>query len=110
MDIYLRQCRHITDITAMQSSDIPLFIDEQGKTFMRDKFISYVKQVLHRIGCDEDKYCGHSFRIGAATSAAAANIEDHMIQTLGRWSSSCYTRYIRVQPLHIKAAQERMCQ
>ncbi|CAC5392902.1 unnamed protein product [Mytilus coruscus] len=32
----------------------------------------------------------------AATSAAACGVEDHIIQTLGRWSSDCYIRYIRI--------------
>ncbi len=70
MYMYLTQWRQVTDVTAMQSSNIPLFIDEHGEPFMREKFLSYVRQVLSRIGCDENKYCGHSFRIGAATSAA----------------------------------------
>lgn len=45
------------------------------------------------LNLDDSKYRGHSFRIRAATSAAG--IEDHLIQTLGRWSSKFYTRYIR---------------
>ena len=38
----------------------------------------------------------HSFRIGAATTAAAAGYPKWAIQTLGRWSSDCYKTYIRI--------------
>ena len=40
-------------------------------------------------------YASHSFRIGAATTAAEAGLPPWLIQTLGRWSSNCYTQYIR---------------
>ena len=40
-------------------------------------------------------FSSHSFRIDAATSAAGANSPDWLIKALGRWSSSCYHRYIR---------------
>ena len=87
----------------------PLFIDSDDKILSRDKFIVYIRDILSKIGlCDLD-YCGHSFRIGAATSAAAVGIEDHLIQTLGRWSSNCYTRYIRTSTDTIKSAQRHMC-
>ena len=42
------------------------------------------------------KYSSHSFRIGAASAAAAAGIPDWQIQALGRWSSDCYRGYIRL--------------
>ena len=38
----------------------------------------------------------HSFRIGAATIAAAAGFPRWLIQALGRWSSNCYKEYIRI--------------
>jgi hypothetical protein len=35
----------------------------------RSYFIDFLKNILERIGYDCSKYNGHSFRIGAATSA-----------------------------------------
>ena len=37
-----------------------------------------------------------SVYIGAATSTAAAGVEDALIKRLGRWQSSAYLRYVRV--------------
>jgi len=41
----------------------------------------------------------HSFRIGAATAAAAAGCSDEDIKAFGRWRSGAYARYIRLPPL-----------
>ena len=38
----------------------------------------------------------HSFWMEAATTAAAADLPDWLIKTLGRWSSHCYQRYIQL--------------
>lgn len=89
------------------TSESPLFV-ANGSVLTRNQFIAYVRHVLAVIGVDSSNYCGHSFRIGAATTAAAAGIPDHLIQTLGRWSSNCYARYIRTSSDVIKAAQNKM--
>ena len=47
-------------------------------------------------GMDPSGYSGHCFRISASTTAAANGVGDATIQTLGRWSSDSYKRYIRV--------------
>lgn len=90
----------------------PLFVDDPSASaetpLRRHTFLSYLRETLTRIGVDCRAFNGHSFRIGAATSAAAAGIEDHVIQTLGRWSSNCYIRYIHTDPSTILHAQNNM--
>ena len=44
-----------------------------------------VRAALKKVGVDQLKYCTHSFRIGAATTAPARGIEDS--KTPGRWES-----------------------
>jgi hypothetical protein len=74
----------------------PLFLTRENKALDRCGFIHKLRTLLTLIGLPPDQYNGHSFRIGAATSAAKAGVPDHVIKTLGRWSSDCYVRYIRI--------------
>ncbi|CAG2213250.1 unnamed protein product [Mytilus edulis] len=86
-------------------ANFPLFVESEldsSRPLSRATFINYLRQLLIRLGYKESDFCGHSFRIGAATSAAAAGIEDHIIQTLGRWSSDCYIRYIRTDKVPVE--------
>ncbi|CAF1171079.1 unnamed protein product, partial [Rotaria sp. Silwood1] len=55
-------------------------------------------------------YSGNSLWVGAATSAAAAGIADHLIQTLGRWTLLSYLRYIRVSDTVILKAHNKILQ
>ncbi|VDI28484.1 Hypothetical predicted protein [Mytilus galloprovincialis] len=89
----------------------PLFVEDefQSSPLSRETFISSLRQLLDTLGYNTVKFCGHSFRIGAATSAAACGVEDHIIQTLGRWSLDCYIRYIRTDAKVLKRAQHDMC-
>ena len=69
---------------------------EDGRFLTCQPFVDAVREALERAGVDQTKYCGHSFRIGAATTAAARGVEDAMIKTLGRWESVTYLRYIKI--------------
>ena len=73
----------------------PLFVLADGAPLLRSQFIEKVRKALSYANIDEGKYSGHSFRIGAATSAAAAGVPDHMIKMMGRWESSAYLLYLR---------------
>ena len=73
----------------------PLFVYRDGSFLTRDKLVSALKQALRTAGMDTKGYSGHSFRIGAATTAALKGVEDSVIKMLGRWESSAYQRYLR---------------
>ena len=66
------------------SSPGPLFILSDGRLLIRSRFVDRVREALTKAGIDQSKYSGHSFRIGAATTAAAKGMEDCIIKTLGQ--------------------------
>ena len=73
----------------------PLFIFEDGTPLTRRQLITRLHEALSQVGIDVNNVSGHSFRIGAASTAAKAGFSDSFIQTLGRWKSSAFTAYIR---------------
>ena len=74
----------------------PLFLFTGGKVLSRQRFVDAVRDALKKAKIDQTKYCGHSFRIGAATTAAAKGLEDSIIKTLGRWESTAYLQYVKI--------------
>ena len=71
---YLHGIRSSKDINA------PLFLDSLQRPFSREVFLSYLRDILTRLGYRASEYSGHSFRIGTGTSAAAAGVDDHLIK------------------------------
>ena len=65
-----------------------LFQFRDGKLLTKSRFVEAVQEALGVAGLDPRAYAGHSFRIGAATTARACGLSDSTIQMLGRWSSS----------------------
>ena len=76
----------------------PLFIGTAGKPLLKKTFVGEIRKILVTLGVPQGQYAGHSFRIGAATTAALAGVEDSTIQLLGRWHSSAFLRYLRTPP------------
>ena len=81
----------------------PLFIWQDGTPLQKPQFTKAVKLALTQAQLPAEKFAGHSFRVGAATTAASASLEDSTIQTLGRWKSSSYFLYIRLEPRSLAA-------
>ena len=77
---------------------LPLFAFQDGKFLTRRDVSTMTKSLLASRVPDVHRYSSHSYRIGAATTAAAAGIPDSLIQTLGRWHSNAYKSYIRTSP------------
>ena len=76
----------------------PLYVFQSGDYLTRTKVTDILRTLLQRLGIPTDRYGSHSFRISAATSAAEAGLPPWLIQTLGRWSSNCFSLYIRTPP------------
>ena len=79
----------------------PLFLWESRVPLSKPSFVKHVRSALEQAGLPAKDYSGHSFRIGATTTAVVAGLEDSAIQTLGRWESSAFKCYIRLEPSYL---------
>ena len=77
----------------------PLFIRPGGHPVSKNVFIENLDLSLAWAGLSYTKYKGHSFRIGAATTAAMQGVSDEQIQRMGRWKSQAFKKYIRIPML-----------
>lgn len=76
----------------------PLFQYLSGAPLTKAGLTSETRQLLSMSGFQPSQYAGHSYRIGAATTAASVGLPPWLIKTLGRWSSDCYERYVQCPP------------
>ena len=83
----------------------PLFKFSDGRFLTRKGLM----RILNLIKPEGTKNMStHSFRIGAATTAAAAGYPKWAIQALGRWSSDCYRIYIRLSEATINTLSKSL--
>ena len=73
----------------------PLFQYQSGTPLTKDALTSEIRSLLAMSGLNPLQFASHSYRIGAATTAASVGLPTWLIKTSGRWSSDCYERYIR---------------
>ncbi len=67
---------------------------ENGSPLTRGRFVARIHEAQEAPEMDPAKYAGHSFHIGAATTAAMCRHQDSLIKTLVRWESAVvYTLY-----------------
>ena len=86
----------IVHYVAARGSNPGCFFQFEDRTpLTKPKFVTKVREALQSLELPCDCFAGHSFRIGAATAAAQAGVEDSVIQLLGRWNSVAFLSYIR---------------
>ena len=79
-----------------RDSNPGLFVYGNNSPLRKDSLSSELRKLLPRCGVtNTQNYAGHSFRIGAATSAAMAGEPEWLIRRLGRWRSDTVYQYIR---------------
>ena len=76
----------------------PLFTFQSRSFLTLGRLPNETRLLLSKGGLNSGEFAGHSFRIGAATTAASANLPPWLIKVLGRWSSDCFERYIKTPP------------
>ena len=84
----------------------PLFLLADGTVLTRVKFVTSLRCLLTKVGLQAELYAGHSFRIGAVTTAAAAGLPDWLIQAMGGGGlqSATNATYISLTPHSVRSA------
>lgn len=77
-----------------ESGDI-LLCHFDGSPLTRHGFSRVLTKAIEFVGLPASDFKSHSFRIGAATTAAMLGIPDDEIKVMGRWKSDTYLSYIR---------------
>ena len=85
----------------------PLFQWHDGRYLTRSGLASAMQRIKPQ---HISNMSSHSFRIGAATTAAAAGYPRWLIQALGRWTSNCYKDYIRIPTNTLQRVSHSLCQ
>ena len=88
----------------------PLFQYQSGSPLTKDALTSETRSLLAMSGVNPMQYAGHRYRIGAATTAESVGLPAWLIETLGRWTSDCYERYIRCPDSHLSEVSTRLIQ
>ena len=100
--LHFKNVRHVLGAAPLE----PFFLLPDNTPLSRARFLAMVNALCQTAGLPTIH--GHSFRIGAATTAAASLVPDHLIKTLGRWQSDCYQRYIRTPDSILQKALRAM--
>ena len=54
----------------------PYFVFRDGSVLSSERLVAQLRKNLSDAGVDSSKFAGHSFRIGAATTARARGVQD----------------------------------
>lgn len=82
------------------SPESPLFSFMDNTPVLRQYFTSQLQLALKFGNLNLSKFQTHSFRIGAATSAAATGYTEIQIQNMDQWKSNAFKKYINIPSIN----------
>ena len=85
----------------------PLFLFTTEQPLTCTRLTDWLRQIIASAQI-QGNFSSHSFRIGTATVAARNGVPDHLIQTVGCWSSNAYQLYIRTPADTLAALSHRL--
>lgn len=99
----VRALRLYAEATTPSQDNSPVFKGGRFSPLDRQHLTTTIRHLLQNTQYSHQHYTSHSFRSGAATTAAAAGIPDWLIKVLGRWRSNAYQAYIRSSPAMLQS-------
>ena len=72
-----------------------LLVHGDGGPLTSSQFTSICRRAIAQLGDDPAHFSSHSFRIGAATTAAGLGFSEAVVKGVGRWKSDCFQLYVR---------------
>ena len=78
----------------------PLFCSHTLHPISYQQYNTWFNDLINRGGV-QGVFGLHSFRLGSATHAALKGHSSSVIQTVGRWRSAAYQKYIRISNIHL---------
>jgi len=82
----------------------PLFIHKDTKPVTRNAVSEVLRATIGKTKLNPKDFSPHSLRIGRATDLAIQNTPEHVIKKTGRWNSTAYINYIRLNNFHVPHA------
>ena len=83
----------------------PLLVFQDGSPLSRQQLIAHLRSALSEADINTTGFSGHSFRMGAATTADSVGLSDSLIQHLGRWKSAAFKSHIRKSSKELQQSQ-----
>ena len=100
--VFVRSTSPICPVAAMMSylwvrgsAKGPLFLNSDHTPLTKGKLNGRLQSIFKAAGF-RDTFTMHSFRVGAATTAATLGFPEYLIKALGRWSSDAYKVYVKL--------------
>ena len=102
--------RKYSDMVSITQPEQLVFSAGTISPLSRPQLTIILRQLLSQAGLCPSHFASHSFRIGAATIAAAVGLAPALIKMLGRWNSNAYMAYIRCPQSVIATIPQQLSQ